>query len=77
LPILTCNEALESVLGDLAKLPMYPKKNPIKLAERINWLINLDEKERRNLGEKLRFITARDHSLENFVKKIKQSLLSI
>ena len=77
LSILTCNEALESVLGDLAKLLIYPKKNPVKLAEKIDWLINLGEHERRNLGEKLRLIVARDHSLKNFVKKIKQALLSV
>ena len=77
LPILTCNEALESVLGDLAKLLIYPKKDSVKLAEKIGWLAGLGEKERRNLGEKLRFIAVRDHSLENFAKKIKQALLSI
>jgi glycosyltransferase involved in cell wall biosynthesis len=77
LPILTCNEALESVLGDLAKMLIYPKKDSVKLAEKIGWLAGLGEKERRDLGEKLRFIAVRDHSLENFVKKIKQSLLSV
>ena len=74
LPILTCNEALEEILGKRKDKLMYPKKDYKKLAERIKYIINLEKDEKEKIGRNLRQIIVENHSLEGLVKKILEKL---
>lgn len=69
-PILTCNEALEEVLGTYTKQLMFPKKNRTALAEKIEGLYAIGIAERSRLGAGLRAIVIQDHSISQFVEKI-------
>jgi glycosyltransferase involved in cell wall biosynthesis len=71
-PVLSCNEALLGVLGEHEEDLMFPKKNPEILAEKIRFIMNLEN--RRELGKSLRNIVVENHSLNNFVKKIGNNL---
>lgn len=70
LPIFTCNEALEEVLGNYQEILMYPKGNYTVLAEKIKMIINLSPAKREEISDALREIVVKNHSLNNFVKKI-------
>lgn len=75
LPVLTCNEALEEVLGDYVNILMYPKGDFWQLAEKIDFIINLSPDRRRVLSSDLREIVVKNHSVQNFVGKINDYLL--
>ena len=70
LPILTCNEALEEVLGDNKVMLMFEKKNINQLAEKIKQSYLMDKEERKVVGNNLRLIVERGHALPNLIKKI-------
>ncbi len=70
LPVLTCNEAFSEVLGPFTASLMYPKSDSEALAGKIREIVELSAEERKALGEKLRAIVVRDHSLQAFVRKI-------
>ncbi|MDO8493092.1 MAG: glycosyltransferase [bacterium] len=74
LPILTCNEALIEVLGDYTDRLMYPKADSTRLADKIQEMTKLTPQERQKIGQDLREIVVKDHSLKNFVGEIVKSL---
>lgn len=70
LPILTCNEALEEVLGNYQEILMYPKGNGMALAGKVRMIIKLSPAKREEMAIALREIVVKKHSLNNFIKKI-------
>jgi glycosyltransferase involved in cell wall biosynthesis len=70
LPVLTCNEAMKEILGDLQDLLMYGKGDYNGLAKKINIIRGMEEGEIENLGKKLREIVKNNHSQEGLIKKI-------
>lgn len=70
LPVLTCNEAFKEVLGPFRGDLMYGKGDSKLLAGKIKKITELSADDRRMLGEELRAIVVRDHSLRSFVSKI-------
>lgn len=70
LPVLTCNEAFINVLGDYRDMLIYPKGDYNKLAERIKFIFSLSDKRRDKMGDYLRNVVVRNHSLNNFIDKI-------
>ena len=77
LPVLTCNEAFKDVLGPFTDDLMYSKGDAKALAEKIVTIIKMAETERKKVGEALREIVIRDHSLESFVTKIISTIHSL
>lgn len=74
LPILTCNEALDEVLGEYKKKLIFPKKDSEKLANKIKGLVKIGNSEREILGQKLRKIVIENHNLSEFIKRIVNEL---
>jgi glycosyltransferase involved in cell wall biosynthesis len=70
LPVLSCNESLPEVLGPHQDMLVFPKKDFKQLADKIKAIYDLSDKERLKLGNKLREIVVRNHSLVNFVNNI-------
>ncbi len=70
IPALTCNEAYTGVLGHYRGLLMYPKRDLDGLVGTILHTMGLSEEKRNELGNALREIVVRDHSLKSFVQKI-------
>jgi len=70
LPVLTCNEAFKDVLGPYKDELMYPKGDSRAFAMKIKDIVDMASEKRKELGESLRGIVVRDHSLESFVRKI-------
>ncbi len=70
LPVLTCNEAMKEVLGELQDLLMYGQGDYQGLAKKINTIKNMGVSEKENLGKKLREIVKNNHSQEGLIKKI-------
>ncbi len=70
IPIVTCGEAFEEVLGAFAKECMFEKKNKTQLADRIEVFAKMDVVKLQEFGKRLRDIIVRDHSLRGFVQKI-------
>ncbi|MCR4311234.1 MAG: glycosyltransferase family 4 protein [Candidatus Taylorbacteria bacterium] len=76
IPVLTCNEAFRDVLGPFTGDLMYPKGDFSALSDRVQSMVRLGESGRRTLGEQLRAIVVRDHSLEAFVRKVVSTIES-
>lgn len=74
LPVLTCNEALASVLGEYSGLLMYPKKDFHQLAEKINLLRSMSGDKKADLSSGLRKIVVEKHNLIGLVDKISNIL---
>ena len=70
MPVLTCNDAFNDVLGPFKGDLMYPVGDSEALANRLKYVISMPFSDRVELGKKLREIVVRDHSLKTFVKKI-------
>lgn len=70
LPVLTCNESMEEVLGGYRNYLMFEKKDFRMLSEKVMQIKNLEYHERIELGMKLRELVKKDHGLENLIKKI-------
>lgn len=70
LPLVTCSEAMEEVLGDLKSLLMFQKRDIDGLIKTLLPILEMTQEERDLLGMKLRAIIERDHSLRAFVGKI-------
>jgi len=70
LPILTCNEALDEVLGIYKEVLMYKKGDFAALAEKMRWIYLMGSDERRKIGEDLRIIVVKYHSLEQLIVKM-------
>src|SRR3989339_3137 len=69
-PVLTCNEALRDVLGDLSPSLMYEKNDHAGLAERIKYIFGLSEQEVEVVGNKLREIVVGEHDLVGLVSRV-------
>jgi glycosyltransferase involved in cell wall biosynthesis len=76
LPILTCNEAFKEVLGPYTAGLMYQKGDAKALSDKIKSIVDFSENERLALGEALREIVVRNHSLISFVGKIISAIKS-
>lgn len=72
--VLTCNEALAGVLGDYAKLLMYPKKDYLQLAEKIKMIMAMSHEERDIISNALRKIVVDNHNIHDLIRKISGSL---
>jgi len=70
LPILTCNEALNEVLGKYREILMYGKSDYRELAEKIKFISGLPPEKRKKIGEALRRLVAANHSLSGLIDKI-------
>ncbi|OIO08690.1 hypothetical protein CO115_02585 [Candidatus Falkowbacteria bacterium CG_4_9_14_3_um_filter_36_9] len=69
-PVLTCNEAFEEIMGKYKKILMYPKKDYKQLAEKIKFIISTSSEERHIIGVDLRSIVVDNHSSEQLINKI-------
>ncbi len=69
LPLVACNDAMSEVLGSLSEYLMFPKGNVDVLVQRLEPIISATNEERNELGQQLRIIIERDHSLMNFIHK--------
>ncbi|HEY4507143.1 MAG TPA: glycosyltransferase [Candidatus Paceibacterota bacterium] len=76
LPVLTCNEAYENILGEYREKLMYPKRDYRKLADGIKYIMNLAGDERAAASDYLRNIVVQNHNLEGLIKKISSTLLN-
>jgi glycosyltransferase involved in cell wall biosynthesis len=70
LPVLTCNEAFRGVLGEFADDLMFAPGDADACARKISWIVSLSEQRRRELGEELRAIILRDHTVEKLATSI-------
>lgn len=77
LPILTCNEAVASILGELAERLTYAPNDAAQLAEKIKKMSALDPAERRTLGSALRNIVVADHALPQLIEKITDQIFNV
>lgn len=69
-PILTCNEAFRDVLGLYASSLMFSKKDAISLAERIQYLLDMDRDSKDILIQRLREKVLENHNLDRLVEKL-------
>jgi len=68
-PVVTCNPAFIPLFGDLAPDLTFPPGDEAALAERLEVLLGAPEEERSRLGEELREIAAREHSLNGWADR--------
>jgi len=77
IPILTCNKALEAILGPYVDELMYPVGSNEKLSNSLRALIAMSGDERKKIGLDLRDRVVKNHSLPrliNFVFELIKSL---
>jgi glycosyltransferase involved in cell wall biosynthesis len=70
LPVITANEAFETMLTPWRELLLIPPDAPDLLAARIQAMIALPAAERRTLGAALRALVVRDHSLDQLADRL-------
>jgi glycosyltransferase involved in cell wall biosynthesis len=70
LPVLTCNEALNDVLGTDRDKLMFLKRDYKSLAVRIKYIISMSSSDRESSGDKLRDIVIKNHNIDNFIGRI-------
>ena len=70
LPIITCNEAVIEVLGNYKGKLMFKKGDYRALAERILFIRNLPQGELDKIGQDLRQLVIKNHSLGGLITKI-------
>lgn len=68
--VLTCNEALQEVLGPYTNQLMFEKKDVDGLEEKIKFLEVIGKDGRKKLGHNLREIVVKNHGLPGFVSRI-------
>src|SRR5206468_3805423 len=69
-PVVTCNEAFVPILGRLGPPLMFPAGDAAALADRLQALWRRPHQERQNLGDQLRAIVVRDHSLHTWAGRM-------
>lgn len=69
-PILTSSEAFANILDGHAQMLVFEKNNALALAEKITSILAIDEEPYQELGEKLREIVVKGHSLGEFAEKV-------
>lgn len=70
-PVVSCNEALEEILGpELKSRYMYPKKDYQAFAKRLAMIAKMTSGEYISVSNTMHDIVAENHSLRSFVKKI-------
>jgi len=74
LPILTCNEALEEVLGEYREKLMFPPGDANALAEKIKTIYAMSAGERQELGAALRKIVEEGHGAGRLTEKMMENL---
>lgn len=77
LPVLTSNEAMREVLGDMSDQLMFPPGDDRALAGLLCHMVQIPGGERLAIGDALRDIVSRDHDLRHFVRKICDTLRSV
>jgi len=69
-PVLVSNKTLESFFSsDMIRLCIFEENNPRDLANKISYLLSVSASFRDNLGENLREIAVRCHSLDNLMNE--------
>ena len=76
-PVITSNISFRNVLGSLAETCMIPKNNPSNLANQIYALYQQPKETRRGLGQQLREIVVREHSLDNLASRLVERIFFI
>jgi glycosyltransferase involved in cell wall biosynthesis len=72
-PVVTCNESFVPIfqeLGSRAELLTFPRGDAGTLADRIEQLLRLSDRERLDLGERLRAIVQRDHEVDRLMTRL-------
>ncbi|MCX6781441.1 MAG: glycosyltransferase, partial [Candidatus Magasanikbacteria bacterium] len=69
-PVLTCNEAMEEVLGKEASNFMFEKKDFHGLAGKITELLNLNNIDQTFIGQSLRQNVIKNHNIAGLITKI-------
>lgn len=69
-PVLTCNEAFAPVLGDYAKLLMFPPGDAAALADRLSHVLALGPDEVSCAARDLRGIVVGNHSVERWADQV-------
>jgi glycosyltransferase involved in cell wall biosynthesis len=69
-PVLTSNEAFNDILADYAGLLLFSPGNPAELSKRIETLLQMSELERAQIGDSLRKIVERGHSIEGLTDRL-------
>lgn len=70
IPVLTCNEAFEDLLGGFFPRLTFTVSDGKELADRIADILNLDPDDRRNLGSELRDRVVSRHNLAGLVDRL-------
>ena len=71
-PVITCNETFEKILGALKNKLMFVKKNWQQLADRMESVLAMSLEEKAELGQELREIAVKNHNLVSLINKIKK-----
>ncbi|HEY4475019.1 MAG TPA: glycosyltransferase family 4 protein [Candidatus Paceibacterota bacterium] len=74
LPVLTCNEALKSVLGEYSSQLMYSKRDDAMLAERIDFMMKMPIERKEIISSDMRKIVVKNHSIDGFIDKLSKIL---
>jgi glycosyltransferase involved in cell wall biosynthesis len=70
IPAITCNESFRHILGPVAPHLFVPEKTGTALSAAIIRLIDMNARERIDLGQRLRDVVVHHHDLANLVRRL-------
>ena len=76
-PVLTSNEAFKEILADYAELLLFLPGDPVALAEKIIHILGMNENRRKELGQNMREIVSKEHSIQNLTEKLVEIFESV
>ncbi len=69
-PVLLCNEAFEDVFGDYSNILMFYKEDPLNLAQKIIFILEMDKNRYNELCLSLRAIVKKEHNVDGLMNKL-------
>lgn len=76
-PCLVANEGFRETLGELADQLLFPYQDFVSLAEKLIWILDVDECTQLTIGDKLRSEVIKQHSIFSLSERLSQAFLVI
>jgi len=67
---LVCNESFKDILGNYSSILMFRAKDAADLAQKIMYILRMNNNKRKTLGQNMREIIKKEHSVQNLTEKL-------
>ena len=69
-PAIVCNEAFEDVFGVYSKILLFNKGDPLDLAQKITFILEMNKEKRDEVCSSMRAIVKKEHNVDSLMDKL-------